>query len=135
MKSLKYLAAGLFALTALSAGAEDGAALFDKYCIACHKIQGPPQIAPPIFGVINHVKGAYPQRDAFIQRVVDWVANPDANDTLMPGAVRRFGVMPKLGYPTEDVRKIAAFLYDHRMDLPQWYVEHYRQQHGKDPVQ
>jgi hypothetical protein len=85
--------------------------------------------------VINHVKGIYPEREAFVKRIVDWVDNPNPKDVLMPGAVQRFGIMPKLGYPREDVRKIAEFLYDHRVNLPQWYVEHYRQQHGREPTQ
>jgi mono/diheme cytochrome c family protein len=115
--------------------AQEGQALFEKYCIACHQIQGPPKIAPPVFGVINHVKGAYPEREAFVRRIVEWVDNPSPNNTLMPGAVRRFGIMPKLNYPKEDVRKIAEFLYDYRVDLPQWYIKHYQQQHGRTPEQ
>ena len=134
MKKTSYLTVALLSLLAFPAQADEGRELFDKYCIACHKIQGTPQLAPPIFGVINHVKAMYPEREAFIERVVAWVDNPNPNDVLMPGAARRFGVMPKLGYPTEDVRKIAAFLYEHRIDLPEWYIEHYRQEHGKNPT-
>jgi hypothetical protein len=84
--------------------------------------------------VINHVKERYPEREAFIQRIVEWVGNPNSNDSLMPGAIRRFGVMPKMDFPRKDVRKIAAFLYDQPLDLPQWYIEHYQQQHGKKPA-
>jgi mono/diheme cytochrome c family protein len=135
MKSFNILVTALFIFMATSSLADEGLALFEKYCIACHQIQGPPQVAPPAFGVINHVKAVYPERDAFIKRIVDWVEQPNPNDVLMPGAVIRFGVMPKLDYPREDVVKIAEFLYDQRMDLPQWYIEHYRQQHGQAPVQ
>lgn len=135
MKPCRYIVAAFLALAAIPSIAQEGRALFEKYCIACHQIQGPPKTAPPVFGVINHVKGVYPEREDFVKRIVDWVENPDPGDTLMPGAVQRFGVMPKLGYPRQDVRKIAEFLYDHRVDLPQWYIEHYRRQHGRDPVQ
>jgi mono/diheme cytochrome c family protein len=135
MKPCRFLVAALLILLTMPSSAEEGRALFEKYCIACHQIQGPPKVAPPVFGVINHVKGVYPEREAFVKRIVEWVENPNPNDVLMPGAAKRFGVMPKLGYPKKDVRKIAEFLYDHRVDLPQWYIEHYRQQHGRDPVQ
>jgi mono/diheme cytochrome c family protein len=135
VKPYRFFVAALPIFLAMSSSAEEGQALFEKYCIACHQVQGPPKIAPPAFGVINHVKGVYPEREAFIKRIVEWVENPNPNDVLMPGAAQRFGVMPKLGYPREDVRKIAEFLYDHRVDLPQWYIKHFRQQHGQDPVQ
>jgi hypothetical protein len=135
MKPSIYVIAAFLIFIAMPLVAEEGQALFEKYCIACHQVQGPPKIAPPVFGVINHVRGVYPEREAFVKRIVDWVENPDPDDVLMPGAVKRFGIMPKLGYPREDVQRIAEFLYDHRVSLPQWYIEHYRQQHGRDPVQ
>jgi mono/diheme cytochrome c family protein len=135
MKPCRFFVAALLMIVAMPSSSKEGQALFEKYCIACHQIQGPPKIAPPVFGVINHVKGVYPEREAFVKRIVEWVENPNPNDVLMPGAVKRFGVMPKLGYPKEDVRKIAEFLYDHQVNVPQWFIEHYRQQHGRDPIQ
>jgi mono/diheme cytochrome c family protein len=134
MTNTRYLVATLIAFFTIPSMADDGQKLFEKYCIACHQIEGPPQVAPPVFGVINHVKERYPEREAFIQRIVEWVGNPNSNDSLMPGAIRRFGVMPKMDFPRKDVRKIAAFLYDQPLDLPQWYIEHYQQQHGKKPA-
>ncbi|MGD8913285.1 MAG: cytochrome c [Candidatus Thiodiazotropha sp.] len=134
MKPSRCLVGALLVFFVIPSVAKEGQALFEKYCIACHQIQGPPKIAPPVFGVINHVRNVYPEREAFVKRIVDWVDKPDPKDALMPGAVLRFGIMPKLGYPREDVRKIAEFLYDHQVNLPQWYIEHYRQQHGREPT-
>jgi hypothetical protein len=135
MTTSKYLITAFLIIFTMPSVAQEGRALFEKYCIACHQIQGPPKIAPPIFGVINHIKEVHPERKAFVKRIVEWVENPDPNNTLMPGAVRRFGIMPKLNYPRKDVHKIAEFLYDHPINLPQWYIEHYQQQHGRKPVQ
>lgn len=134
MNHFKYPAILSILLLSFPALADEGRELFDKYCISCHKIDGQPQLAPPIFGVINHVKSAYPEREQFVKRIVTWVNNPNPDNILMPGAVRRFGLMPKLGYPSEDVHKIAEFLYDFRVDLPNWYRKHYRQEHGKPPA-
>ena len=112
---------------------ENGGELFDKLCLICHVKQGPPTNAPPIFGVINHVRQAYPNRADFIQRIVNWVKEPNAEDVLMPGAIRRFGHMPKLGYSEHDVRLIAEYLYDGKTDLPEWYIKHYEEEHGQKP--
>ncbi len=122
------------ASTSLSANGT-GKALFEKLCASCHASEGMPTNAPPMFAVINHVKGTYPDREEFIERIVDWVWEPDASQTLMPGAVRRFGVMPKLGYDSEQVRMIAEYLYDDGPALPAWYADHYRKMHNRDPQQ
>lgn len=121
--------------TELSAEGKRGEALFQQLCAECHVSEGTPTKAPPIFAVVNHVRGTYPDRDEFIERIVNWVWEPDASQSLMPGAVRRFGVMPKLGYDSDQVRMIAAYLFDDGPPLPGWYIEHYRQMHGRDPVQ
>jgi mono/diheme cytochrome c family protein len=135
MANSRYLIAILIASVCMPSMGSEGRELFERYCIACHQLEGAPKVAPPVFGVINHVKQRYPEREAFIQRVVEWVEEPNPADSLMPGAVRRFGVMPKMNFPAEDVRKIAAFLFDMPLDLPAWYIEHYQQQHGRKPTQ
>lgn len=114
---------------------QNGAELFETLCMTCHVTEGPPTIAPPVFGVINHVKSAYPSRDEFVQRIVRWVNKPNAQDALMPGAVRKFGLMPDLSYSEYDVRLIAEYLYDGKTELPEWYIEHYKQEHGEAPTQ
>ena len=115
--------------------ASDGEALFNKLCISCHQVEGTPINAPPIFAVINHVKSAYPEREAFVNRVVEWVKEPNPDDVLMPGAARRFGLMPKQPYSESEVRKVAEYLYDKKFQMPEWYREHFRQMHGSEPSQ
>jgi len=119
-----------FAPTSL---AEDGKTLFDALCVSCHKTAGPPETAPPIFAVIHHVKAVYPDKEGFVDQVVEWVKAPNPDLALMPGAVRRFGLMPQLPIAESDVRKIAEYLYDYEVNLPPWYIQHYKQQHGVAP--
>ena len=109
---------------------DTGEVLFNNLCSSCHKVQGESGIAPPVFGVINHVKRAYPNRDDFIQTVVDWVDNPSQDKALMPGAINKFGLMPKLGYPKEQVTEIAQYLFDAKFKPPGWYKKHYEEEHG-----
>ena len=114
---------------------ENGSELFVRHCASCHKMKGPPQNAPPVFGVVNHVKQRFPGRWAFVERIVSWVKEPRLEDALMPGAIRRFGLMPKLDIPENEVRLIAEYLYDGKPDLPEWYIRHYEEEHGHKPVQ
>lgn len=111
----------------------DEADLYAKLCADCHVTQGPPTVAPPIFAVKAHVLQTHPEREAFVDYLVQWVEAPDANRTLMPGAVRRFGVMPRLGYDPADVRMIAEFLFDTPLHEPAWFRSHYQAEHGRPP--
>ncbi len=112
---------------------ENGSELFDTLCAICHVKQGQPTIAPPVFGMVNHVRRAYPNREAFVQRIVSWVNEPNEEDALMRGAIRKFGLMPKLGYSETDVRLIAEYLYDGKTEFPEWYIKHYEEEHGEKP--
>ena len=125
----------MLAVFPASAQQADGRALFEQLCVSCHVVSGQPTLAPPIFAVKNHLMARYPQREAFIQRIVDWVAKPDASQALMPGALRRFGLMPQLPYDPSEVSKVAAYLYDSNMQLPDWYRQHFQAEHGVAPAQ
>ena len=111
-----------------------GRKVFESACMSCHAIEGKPTVAPPIFAVKNHVMGKYSDRDAFIQRVTSWVKAPNADDVLMPGAVNKFGLMPALTTVSDDeLKAVAEYLYDTDMSLPDWYKQHYKEEHGHMP--
>ena len=111
-----------------------GKDIYQTYCIACHVSEGMPTIAPPIFAVKNHVTAKYPEREDFVKRVTEWVKAPNADDPLMPGAVRKFGLMPAMPYLSdEQAQAVAEFLFDSDMELPDWYAEHYEEEHGEAP--
>jgi mono/diheme cytochrome c family protein len=114
---------------------QEGFGLFQSLCMSCHALSGPPTVAPPAFGVKNHVMQVYPQRDDFVNYIVQWVGQPDPSRALMPGAVRRFGPMPAMPYPRDQVRKVAEFLYDADLRMPGWYRQHYEAEHGRPPTQ
>ena len=109
-----------------------GADVYKTNCMACHAAEGKAVIAPPIFAVKDHVIKAYPERDAFIARVVSWVKAPNGDDLLMPGAAKKFGVMPAMPHLADaDLTAVAEFLYDTDLGQPDWYKEHYEAEHGK----
>lgn len=111
-----------------------GAQIFQTQCLACHSAANVAEKAPPMFGVKDHVIKAYPERDAFIQRVATWVKAPNANDVLMPGAVKKFGLMPAMPQlDDQDAQAVAAFLFDTNLSEPDWYKAHYQAEHGAKP--
>lgn len=112
-----------------------GAKIYQSACMSCHALAAKEEgIAPPLFGVKDHVIKAYPERAAFVQRVAAWVKTPNANDVLMPGAVAKFGLMPAQAQLSDaDLQAVAAFIYDTDFTKPDWYNAHYQAEHGKKP--
>ena len=104
-----------------SISAED---LIQKRCLICHGAgeSHDDLLAPPIRGVKNHYLQDYPDKEAFVEAIVKWNANPDSSNALMVGAVTRFKVMPSLQYPEDEVRAIAEFIYDNEQPKPTWMM-------------
>jgi mono/diheme cytochrome c family protein len=96
--------------------------LVEKRCLICHGAgeSHDDLLAPPLRGVKNHYLEDYPEREEFVEALVKWNAGPDSNEAIMIGAVERFGVMPALMYPAEEVRAIAEYIYDNDQPKPSW---------------
>ena len=112
--------------------ANDGKALYGQLCASCHTPNASVKIAPPIFAVVDHVRQAYPQREDFIAQIIEWVDEPKEEVALMPGAIRKFNLMPKLGYSQNDVKEIAEYLFDKDTVLSKEYKEHKKKGHGSN---
>ena len=97
--------------------ANDGKTLFEQNCASCHITTKPTpeqrknMVAPPIAGVMWHVKERFKTKDEAVRFIVDYVQNPSQEKALCP-SVRRFGLMPKLSLPKETLQKIADYIYD-----------------------
>ena len=95
-----------------------GYKLMQQKCFMCHFERPEPSksnqmIAPPMLMVQEHYKPAYPDKEDFINAVVSIIQDPSQENTLMPGAVKKFNLMPKLVYDEAELRLIAAALYDY----------------------
>ena len=108
---------------------EDASVKFLSMCASCHVATSSVQLAPPLYAVKDHVIKAYPDRQDFIEQVVEWVEEPSRDISLMPGAINKFGLMPKLGFAKEDVRQIAGYIYDEELLPSQEYKKHYKKNH------
>jgi hypothetical protein len=66
-------------------------------CYACHNPQAESHdaiIAPPLAAVKFRYTMVHQDRESFIKAVSAYLLNPQQNESLMPGAVTKFGVMP-----------------------------------------
>lgn len=113
-----------------------GAKVYQSACMSCHALAAKEEggMGPPLFGMKDHVLKAYPERTAFINRIKAWVKAPNPDDALMPGAVKKFGLMPAQPQLSDaDLQAVAEFIYDTDFTRPDWYAAHYQAEHGKAP--
>jgi|GEM_PF-1495083 len=100
--------------------------LVREKCSVCHllvrptKETAPYMLAPPMMGVMHHVKEGVeadgPDRDAVVAFVMDYAHNPERSKSLCKDkAIERFGLMPSLkaSVTQEELKTIAHYLYDH----------------------
>jgi len=99
--------------------------LMVSLCFTCHNPDHgtTPRLGPPMFKVREHYYKNGISRDEFVSRITSYALNPTPEASIMPGAVRNFGLMPKSAFKPEDVRKIAAYIYDNDLSSEGWREE------------
>ncbi len=113
-----------------------GYAMLRQRCFICHAsafkegMNHKDMQAPPMPAVKMHYLRRYPQKEDFIRAVRQWVKKPTVEKSLMPGARKKFGLMPAFPYPDEDLEKMAAVIYD-RIPIPQGRHERNPQHHER----
>ena len=118
---------------ALSEAHQEGLSLMIQNCYSCHnpETEEGKRLAPPMIAVKKHYVDATDSKEAFIAAFSTFLENPTRDNSKMPGAIKRFGVMPNLSFPKEKVALIADYIYDNEIDSPEWFEEHYKREHGK----
>ena len=111
----------------------NGDELFKIYCNVCHGNEisdSQARLAPPIYMVKQHYANRFEDKGIFIDRISDWIIKPSENTTVMPGAIRRFNLMPPLALDEKDRKAIADYIFNTDFPEPAWLNEH-QEQHKK----
>ncbi|TYB79153.1 c-type heme family protein [Bizionia myxarmorum] len=110
-----------------------GKKLMEVNCYVCHSptANHDERIAPPMAAIKNHYLSEGITKADFIRDIESYVKNPTEANSKMPGAVRRFGVMPKAQYPENTITQIADYIFDYDIDQPEWFDDHVKEQGGK----
>ncbi len=112
-----------------------GKKLMENNCYVCHnpKTAEDAMIAPPMVAVKMHYISEGTSKEEFIGAMVEWAKNPSEEKSKMPGAVKKFGLMPYQFYPEETIVQIADYMFDNEIEEPEWFDAHYKQMHGDRP--
>jgi len=115
----KLLTFGATLLLTSTLYAQDGASLFAAKCAACHQTSRPNDmstlVAPPVMGVMRHVKMRYTTKEDAMKFIIEYALNPQVSKSVcMPQKIKRFGLMPsqKGNVGKEELTTIAAWMYD-----------------------
>ncbi|MEZ4983733.1 MAG: DUF3365 domain-containing protein [Saprospiraceae bacterium] len=89
------------------------------------------RVAPPMEAVKRHYITSETTADAFADALVAFLKDPSKERSIMPGAVAKFGLMPKMNFQEEQVRAIAQYIYHTELEKPDWFEAHYQQERKK----
>jgi cytochrome c len=99
--------------------AQDGAVLFEAKCATCHQTSRPSDmstlVAPPVMGVMRHVKMKYTTKEDAVAFIANYALNPEESKAVcMPQKIKRFGLMPSQTgkVSKEELHTIAAWMYE-----------------------
>lgn len=112
-----------------------GKKLMENNCYVCHnpKTSEEAMIAPPMIAVKMHYISQDTSKEDFVNAMVEWSKNPSEETSKMPGAVKKFGLMPYQFFPENTTRQIADYIFDNDIEKPEWFDAHFNQMHGDRP--
>lgn len=104
--------------------------LLEAQCYTCHRPSGGPteRLAPPMYAVQKHYLNHYSDQGDFVAAFTAYVNHPDSAKSKMPGALKRFGLMPKMSLAQEDLALIAKYVYQTTFEKPGWFDKHKKEQ-------
>lgn len=98
-------------------------------CYICHNPNSTSHdniLAPPLAGIKRHYLRVSDGRSDFINRMTNYIMNPNEEDALMKGPIKRFGVMPKTALNENEVREIVTYIHDNEIPAPEWFEDHHK---------
>jgi len=109
-----------------------GKQLFETRCNICHGIKDNSQnmLAPPFYNIKSKYSKVFRTKESFENAIIKFVSEPQKENTLMFGAVKQFGVMPKLSYPKDEIILVADYIYNTEFQKPVWCNGSKSQQHN-----
>jgi hypothetical protein len=111
----------------------NGFTLLENNCFVCHSPDAKMEVrlAPPMEAVKRHYIDKETKEDEFTADLIKFINNPSEENTKMPGAVKKFGVMPKMSFSETELKAIANYNYNSELEKPYWFDKHYKEEKAK----
>lgn len=105
-----------------------GKKLMETQCYICHSpdaAMDSGRLAPPMAAIKAHYSEVSDSKEDFIQKIQSFLEKPEAAKSQMPGAIDKFGLMPYQKFSEEDIAKIGDYIYDNKIEEPDWFQSHW----------
>ena len=104
----------------------DGKKIMEQKCYVCHKPEAgiDQRIGPPMVAIKSHYLEDNLSKDEFSDRIWNFVEQPREDKAKMKGAVKRFGLMPYQPFEEDEIRAIAEYIYEYKIEEPDWFKSH-----------
>lgn len=113
------------------AAIEQGVALMPAHCHTCHRVgesEIDAMLAPPLWGVRAHYLAKFPEPEAFVDAMTNFLLEPQVEKSLLPLEVAHYGLKEPVSLTEEELRSVAWAIYAGRVERPPWSRE-YRKHH------
>lgn len=112
---------------------DKGLKLLEQNCYSCHSPQGDhdSRLAPPLIAIKRHYIDDETSLEQFTSDLIHFIDSPSTDKSKMPGAIRKFGLMPKMQFSEEDLSLIATYIFEEDIESPEWFEQHQKEMHGK----
>jgi len=97
-------------LSSLEAGSL-GSLLFHGNCIACHK-EVKAVSAPSVMEFRLNYLRAFAQKEDFVEYMSKWVEHPNTESSIMKDAIKKYEIMPELGFEKSTLKIISEYIYE-----------------------
>jgi len=111
----------------------NGFTLLENNCFVCHSPNAKMEVrlAPPMEAIKRHYIDKETKEEEFTADLIKFINNPTEENTKMPGAVKKFGVMPKMSFSDNELKAIAHYIYTTELEKPDWFDKHYQEEKAK----
>lgn len=99
--------------------------LLNAKCFTCHNpdLSIENRVVPPLFKIREHYLTDEKMTKAdFVRNIQRFINDPSEANSIMPGAVNKFGLMPKMYFNDGEMKIIAEYLYDVDVSSDAWDV-------------
>ena len=88
-----------------------GALLFHGNCITCHE-ETKSVSAPSVVEFKENYLRAFPKKEDFVSYMSQWVEHPNPQTSIMLDAIKKYELMPELGFEKSTLEIISEYIYD-----------------------
>ena len=85
--------------------------LFHGNCVTCHA-EHTSISAPSITSIKENYLRAFPKKEDFVAYMSKWVEHPNADTSIMLEDIKKYELMPELGFDRSTLEIISAYIYE-----------------------